>query len=103
MFTCSYRLRSPHNLTHITFRFCRATAGLIEVNICLMVLCLFLITELVLFCSLDAMFATENTLFAPAIHHIPKQERMSIISGKSATRLSPIRLINHSPLSGACT
>lgn len=28
----------------------------------------------------DAMFATENTLFAPAIHHIPKQERMSILS-----------------------
>ena len=85
---------------------------------CLMVLCLFLITELVLFCSLDAMFATENTLFAPAIHHIPKQERMRILScpkpaanrrnsfdasGKSATRLSPFRLINHSPLSGACT
>ena len=61
---------------------------------CLMVLCLFLTTELVLFCSLDAMFATENTLFAPAIHHIPKQERMSILScpasGKSATHLSPI-------------
>jgi len=67
-----------------------------------MVLCLFFYNRTGFICSLDAMFATENTLFASALHHIPKpaSRRNSFdASGKSAIRLSPIRLINHSPLS----
>ena len=67
-----------------------------------MVLCFFLNNRTGFICYLDAMFATENTLFASALHHIPKpaSRRNSFdASGESVIRLSPIRLINHSPLS----